>query len=85
LRLATDYESTLNRSITTSAIGVHVARNGRFEARSIDTAGKYVHLGTFDTPEEASAAYAIYAISRFSKAASRPQESSELKRIGLFF
>jgi hypothetical protein len=32
-------------------------RNGRFRAK-IGAAGRFMHLGTFDTPEEAGAAYA---------------------------
>jgi hypothetical protein len=37
--------------------GVKISRNGKFEARITSNSTTYHHLGTFDTPEEAHAAY----------------------------
>jgi hypothetical protein len=61
LRLATCAENMRNRPMaknnTTGFKGVGKTPKGRYCAR-IGVAGKSLHLGTFDTPEAAAAAYA---------------------------
>ncbi len=38
-------------------LGVHKHQGGKYQARCGDSSGKRVHLGTFNTPEDASRAY----------------------------
>jgi hypothetical protein len=57
LRLATHYQNKLNirrpHNNTSGFKGVHRAVNGKFFAR-LKIEGKIIHLGTFDTAEEAA-------------------------------
>jgi len=48
--------SKLNFNSTSGFKGVHMLKSGRFQA-GINKQGKKFHLGTFDTAEEAHAAY----------------------------
>lgn len=57
LREATNVEGRLNSKTRSKyGRGVYAAKSGRFDAR-IGFRGKVYHIGVFDTPAEASAAY----------------------------
>lgn len=74
LRLACNSKNHQNQRVRrdskTGLKGVHVTRGGRYQSK-IFAHNKTFHLGTYDTPEEASAAYADAATKYFGVFARR--------------
>jgi hypothetical protein len=71
LRVCTAYENSLNRRVgvnnTSGYKGVHLhTKLKRWTAR-IGANGKRLHLGLFDTPEEAAKAYNLAAVQHHGK------------------
>lgn len=59
LSYATRRENSLNRDWHDTSMNYKVSRNGKYEAR-LTVNGKYMHLGTFETIEQAENAVANY-------------------------
>jgi hypothetical protein len=69
LRLCTSQENAWNRRACGGAVGlkgVYLRESGKYRAQ-IHSQGRFFHLGTFETPEEAHAAYCAAANTMFGE------------------
>jgi hypothetical protein len=66
LRSATRTQNNYNRKATAEMKGAHPHRNGKYRSR-IKVRGKEIHLGVFNSVEDANAAYADAALSAAGK------------------